>query len=105
MNEPTAHIWTGDDLTDDELSAITQLLRERRQFDLAQYELAQNPSQTIQVNEETFSRFDQAESWTNDPETGAATIQNAAGETITVPEGRWAVETSTGSIQAFFQRR
>ncbi len=37
MNDPTAHIWTGDDLTDDELSAITQLLRDRRQFDLAQY--------------------------------------------------------------------
>jgi chemotaxis protein methyltransferase CheR len=37
MTEPTAHIWTGDDLTDDEFAAITQLLRERRQFDLAQY--------------------------------------------------------------------
>ena len=37
MTEPAAHIWTGDDLTDDEFAAITQLLRERRQFDLAQY--------------------------------------------------------------------
>ncbi len=37
MIEPTAHIWTGDDLTDDEFAAITQLLRERRQFDLDQY--------------------------------------------------------------------
>ncbi len=37
MTEPATHIWTGDDLTDDEFAAITQLLRERRQFDLAQY--------------------------------------------------------------------
>ena len=37
MTEPAPHIWTGDDLTDDEFAAITQLLRERRQFDLAQY--------------------------------------------------------------------
>lgn len=37
MNEPAAHIWTGDDLTDDELAAITLLLRESRQFDLDQY--------------------------------------------------------------------
>lgn len=37
MTEPFAHIWTGDDLTDDEFAAITQLLRERRQFDLDQY--------------------------------------------------------------------
>ena len=37
MTEPVAHIWTGDDLTDDEFAAITLLLRERRQFDLEQY--------------------------------------------------------------------
>lgn len=37
MTEPAAHIWTGDDLTDDEFAAITQILRERRQFDLDQY--------------------------------------------------------------------
>ena len=37
MNEPAAHIWTGDDLTDDEFAAITLLLRESRQFDLDQY--------------------------------------------------------------------
>jgi chemotaxis protein methyltransferase CheR len=37
MIEPAAHIWTGDDLTDDEFAAITLLLRERRQFDLDQY--------------------------------------------------------------------
>ena len=37
MTESTDHIWMGDDLTDDEFAAITQLLRERRQFDLAQY--------------------------------------------------------------------
>jgi chemotaxis protein methyltransferase CheR len=37
MTESTAHIWTGEDLTDDEFAAITQLLRERRQFDLDQY--------------------------------------------------------------------
>ena len=37
MTEPAAHIWTGDDLTDDEFAAITLLLRERRQFDLDQY--------------------------------------------------------------------
>jgi chemotaxis protein methyltransferase CheR len=37
MIEPTAHIWTGDDLTDDEFAAITLLLRKRRQFDLDQY--------------------------------------------------------------------
>jgi chemotaxis protein methyltransferase CheR len=37
MTEPTAHIWTGDDLADDEFAAITELLRERRQFDLDQY--------------------------------------------------------------------
>lgn len=37
MTEPKTHIWTGDDLTEDEFSAITQLLRERRHFDLEQY--------------------------------------------------------------------
>jgi chemotaxis protein methyltransferase CheR len=37
MTEPVAHIWTGEDLTDDEFAAITLLLRERRQFDLDQY--------------------------------------------------------------------
>jgi chemotaxis protein methyltransferase CheR len=37
MTETASHIWTGDDLTDDEFAAITQLLRERRQFDLDQY--------------------------------------------------------------------
>jgi chemotaxis protein methyltransferase CheR len=37
MTESVPHIWTGDDLTDDEFSAITELLRERRQFDLGQY--------------------------------------------------------------------
>lgn len=37
MMEPAAHTWTGEDLSDDEFSAITKLLRERRQFDLDQY--------------------------------------------------------------------
>ena len=37
MNEPATHIWTGDDLTDDEFAAITLLLRASRQFDLDQY--------------------------------------------------------------------
>lgn len=37
MTEPGSHIWTGDDLSDDEFAAITELLRERRQFDLGQY--------------------------------------------------------------------
>ena len=37
MTEIATHIWTGDDLTDDEFAAITLLLRERRQFDLDQY--------------------------------------------------------------------
>ncbi len=37
MNDNRTQIWTGDDLTDAEFSAITELLRERRQFDLGQY--------------------------------------------------------------------
>lgn len=37
MTEPSAHIWTGDDLSDAEFKAIAKLLRERRQFDLDQY--------------------------------------------------------------------
>jgi chemotaxis protein methyltransferase CheR len=37
MTEPASHTWTGDDLSDDEFAAITELLRERRQFDLGQY--------------------------------------------------------------------
>jgi chemotaxis protein methyltransferase CheR len=37
MTEPFAQIWTGDDLSDTELTAITELLRDRRQFDLGQY--------------------------------------------------------------------
>lgn len=37
MTEPATHIWTGDDLSDAELMAITKLLRERCQFDLGQY--------------------------------------------------------------------
>lgn len=37
MTEANVPPWTGDDLTDDELAAITALLRERRQFDLDQY--------------------------------------------------------------------
>ncbi len=37
MIESTAHIWTGDDLSDEEFAAITQLLWQRRQFDLNQY--------------------------------------------------------------------
>lgn len=37
MTEATLQVWTGDDLSDDEFSAITELLKERRQFDLGQY--------------------------------------------------------------------
>jgi chemotaxis protein methyltransferase CheR len=37
MTEPSAHIWTGDDLSDAEFTAIAKLLRERRQFDIDQY--------------------------------------------------------------------
>ena len=37
MIEHSAHIWTGDDLSDAEFTAIAKLLRERRQFDLGQY--------------------------------------------------------------------
>ena len=37
MTEPSTHIWTGDDLSDAEFTAITKLLRERLQFDLDQY--------------------------------------------------------------------
>jgi chemotaxis protein methyltransferase CheR len=37
MTESSAHIWTGDDLSDAEFTAIAKLLRERRQFDLGQY--------------------------------------------------------------------
>ncbi len=37
MTTPTTKIWTGDDLSDAELTAITELLRDRRQFDLGQY--------------------------------------------------------------------
>ncbi len=37
MTEPTTHTWTGDDLSDAEFTAITELLCDRRQFDLSQY--------------------------------------------------------------------
>ncbi len=37
MTDSEARIWTGEDLSDDELAAITELLRSRRQFDLDQY--------------------------------------------------------------------
>lgn len=37
MTEPEDHIWTGDDLTDAEFNAITKLLCDHRQLDLAQY--------------------------------------------------------------------
>ena len=37
MTEPFAQIWTGDDLSDAEFTAVTELLRDRRQFDLGQY--------------------------------------------------------------------
>ena len=37
MTDATLQAWTGEDLSDDEFSAITELLMERRQFDLAQY--------------------------------------------------------------------
>lgn len=37
MTESVAQVWTGNDLTDAEFMAISELLRERRQFDLAQY--------------------------------------------------------------------
>ena len=37
MTEPTTQIWTGDDLSDAEFTAVTELLRDRRQFDLGQY--------------------------------------------------------------------
>lgn len=37
MAESTAQTWTGDDLSDAEYTAIMELLRDRRQFDLGQY--------------------------------------------------------------------
>ena len=37
MTDASLQVWTGDDLSDDEFSAITELLKERRQFDLGQY--------------------------------------------------------------------
>lgn len=37
MTEPSTRLWTGDDLSDAELTAITELLRDRRHFDLGQY--------------------------------------------------------------------
>ena len=37
MTEPTTQTWTGDDLSDAEFTAITEILRDRRQFDLGQY--------------------------------------------------------------------
>lgn len=37
MTELSTQIWTGDDLSDAELTAITKLLRDRRRFDLGQY--------------------------------------------------------------------
>jgi len=37
MTEPTAKAWTGDNLSDAEFTAIAEILRDRRQFDLGQY--------------------------------------------------------------------
>jgi chemotaxis protein methyltransferase CheR len=37
MTEPFAHLWTGEDLSDSEFTAIMEILRDRRQFDLGQY--------------------------------------------------------------------
>jgi chemotaxis protein methyltransferase CheR len=37
MTEPTPQQWTGEDLSDLEFTAIKELLRDRRQFDLGQY--------------------------------------------------------------------
>jgi chemotaxis protein methyltransferase CheR len=37
MTEPTVPNWTGDDLSEEEFSAIAALLRDRRQFHLEQY--------------------------------------------------------------------
>jgi chemotaxis protein methyltransferase CheR len=37
MTEPTPQQWTGEDLSDREFTAIKELLRDRRQFDLGQY--------------------------------------------------------------------
>lgn len=37
MTEEMGQVWTGDDLSDADFSAITELLREHRQFDLGQY--------------------------------------------------------------------
>lgn len=37
MTDASLQVWTGEDLSDDEFTAITELLMERRQFDLAQY--------------------------------------------------------------------
>ena len=37
MTEVNNQTWTGDDLSDAEFAAITELLRDRRQFDLGQY--------------------------------------------------------------------
>jgi chemotaxis protein methyltransferase CheR len=37
MTEPTVPTWTGEDLSDAEFTAVTELLRDRRQFDLEQY--------------------------------------------------------------------
>ena len=43
MAEPTAQTWTGDDLSDAEYTAIMELLRDRRQFDLGLGCLALDP--------------------------------------------------------------
>jgi chemotaxis protein methyltransferase CheR len=37
MTELFSQLWTGDDLSDAEFTAVTELLRDRRQFDLGQY--------------------------------------------------------------------
>ncbi len=37
MTEPSTRLWTGEDLSDAEFTAITELLRDRRHFDLGQY--------------------------------------------------------------------
>lgn len=37
MTEPFAQLWTGEDLSDAEYLAITELLQVRRQFDISQY--------------------------------------------------------------------
>lgn len=37
MTEPTAPLWSAEDLSDKEFNTISELLRDRRQFDLGQY--------------------------------------------------------------------